>query len=73
MKMPKGLSKMEQARFIYIELGRMVSFDEEYWFGNNTTRKGIYTSAQKVKDFKDITSNGKWIKNGKSSKDYRIK
>lgn len=48
---------MEQARFIYIELGRMVSFDEEYWFGNTTTRKRIYTSAQRVKGFKDISSN----------------
>ena len=28
-KMPKGLSKLEQARFVYIELGKMVSFDEE--------------------------------------------
>lgn len=56
-KIPPGLTKLEQARFVYIELGRMVSFDEEYWFGNNQTRKRIYTSSQKVRDFKDLEDN----------------
>lgn len=56
-KMPKGLSKLEQARFVYIELGKMVSFDEEYWFGNREIKKRIYTSSQKVRDFKDLNDN----------------
>lgn len=56
-KMPQGLSKLEQARYIYIQLGQMVSFDEEYWLGNSKTKKRIYTSAQRVKDFKDLSEN----------------
>lgn len=56
-KIPQGLSKLEQARFVYIELGKMVSYDEDYWYGNNKTKKRIYTSAQNVRDFKDIKDN----------------
>lgn len=56
-KMPHGLTKLEQARFVYIELGKMFSFDEEYWLGNSKTKKRIYTSSQKVKDFKDLKDN----------------
>lgn len=28
---PDGLSIIEQIRYLYIELGKMVSFDERYW------------------------------------------
>lgn len=53
-RMPKNLTKMEQARYIYIELGKLVTFDEEYWLGNSRTQKRIYKSAQRIKNFKGL-------------------
>ena len=51
-RIPTGLSKLEQARFVYIELGKLVSFDEEYKLG---TLPGIVaaiegTDAETLKD-----------------------
>ena len=56
-RMPKDLSKMEQARYIYIELGKMVTFDENYWLGNNKEKHRIYKTSMHVEDFKDLKSN----------------
>lgn len=54
-KMPSGLSKLEQARYIYLQLGKMVTFDENYWFANTKAKQKIYKSAQKVKDFSQVS------------------
>ena len=56
-RMPEGLSKIEQARYIYIELGKLVSFDEGYWLGNRREKEKIYKLSRKVKEFKDLKSN----------------
>ena len=50
-RIPTGLSKLEQARFVYIELGKLVSFDEEYKLGNSETKKALRKSAYKIKEF----------------------
>ena len=56
-KIPEGLSDLEKARFVYLELGKMVSFNEEYWFGNNKIKNKIYKSQTKIEDLKDIKNN----------------
>ena len=56
-RMPEGLSQIEQARYIYIELGKLVSFDEGYWLGNRREKEKIYKSSRKIKEFKDLKSN----------------
>lgn len=54
-RMPKNLSKEEQTRYVYISLGRLFSFDEEYWLGNSKTRRSIYRNAMgKNIDFHNI-------------------
>lgn len=44
--MPEGLTKLEQARYIYIKLGRQMTFDTRYYYGNASTRKRVYKEAQ---------------------------
>ena len=56
-KIPEGLSDLEKARFVYLELGKMVSFNEEYWFGNSNIKNKIYKSQTKIEDLKDIKNN----------------
>lgn len=56
-KIPEGLSDLEKARFVYLELGKMVSFNEEYWFGNGKIKNKIYKSQTKIEDLKDIKNN----------------
>ena len=48
---------LEKARFVYLELGKMVSFNEEYWFGNSKIKNKIYKSQTKIEDLKDIKNN----------------
>lgn len=52
--MPQGLTETEKARYTYMELGKLVSFDEKYWFGNKKQRKQIYKTSKKIKDLRDI-------------------
>lgn len=51
---PDGLSMMEQIRYLYIELGKMVSFDERYWKGNSKMQKKIYRGSfrKKIEDLR---------------------
>lgn len=56
-RMPADLTQIEQARYIYLQLGKLVTFDEKYWLGNSRTRQRIYKSARKVQDFKDMKDN----------------
>ncbi len=44
--MPKNLTQLEKARYIYIELGKQRRFDTRYYYGNSSTRKRIYERAQ---------------------------
>jgi len=52
--MPDNLSTMEQVRYLYIELGKMVSFDERYWKGNSKMQKKIYKGSfhKKIEDLR---------------------
>lgn len=44
--MPEGLTKLEKARYIYIELGKQRRFDTRYYYGNTSDRKKVYQQAQ---------------------------
>ncbi len=46
-RMPANLTQIEQARYIYLQLGKLFTFDEKYWLGNSKTRRMIYRSARK--------------------------
>lgn len=52
--MPDNLSTIEQVRYLYIELGKMVSFDERYWKGNSKMQKKIYKGSfhKKIEDLR---------------------
>lgn len=56
-RMPANLTQMEQARYIYLQLGKLFTFDEKYWLGNSKTRRMIYKSAKKIKTPKDLKNN----------------
>lgn len=45
-KMPKDLTEIEIAKYIYIELGKIKSYDEKYYFGNSKTKSKIYRLAK---------------------------
>lgn len=56
-RMPANLTQMEQARYIYLQLGKLFTFDEKYWLGNSKTRRMIYKSAKKIQTPKDLKNN----------------
>ena len=41
--------EVKEALYIYIELGKIKSFDEKYYFGNSETQRKIYDLAEKQK------------------------
>lgn len=53
-KMPEGLTKIEQARFIYIELSKLVVFDENFRLGRFLEKNKIYKSSKKISELKDV-------------------
>ena len=44
--MPDGLTKLEKARYIYIELGKQRKFDTRYYYGNRSSQRKAYKQAQ---------------------------
>ena len=38
-EMPKWLTELEQARYIYINLGKLLAYDERYTVGNNKQQR----------------------------------
>lgn len=52
--------QVKTALYIYVELGKIKSFDPKYYFGNSETRKKLYNLAQK-KDSNQIASKKKII------------
>lgn len=56
-RMPANLTQIEQARYIYLQLGKLFTFDEKYWLGNSKTRRMIYKSAKKIQTPKDLKNN----------------
>lgn len=58
--MPKGLSQMDQARYVYISLGKLFSFDDNYYFGPSKLKNKIYTLALQNKvNFKSLSEQSK--------------
>lgn len=54
--------EVKKALYIYTQLGKMKSFDEEYYFGNSQTRKKIYKLAERArKDIEEVASKRKII------------
>ena len=51
--------EVKTALYIYIELGKMKSFDEKYYFGNSSTKKKIYSLAQKEEKNPDLLASKK--------------
>ena len=59
-KIPEGLSDLEKARYVYLELGKLFSFDERYWFGTGDTRNRMHRRAECVPiDFEELQENQK--------------
>lgn len=52
--------------YIYVELGKIKSFDEKYYFGNSQTQKKIYRLAERQSKKVDEIAEKKKIK-------YRVK
>ena len=59
-KMPTDLNEMEKARYIYMKLGLLFTFDENYMLGTNATQKKLIFKAEKgMYDFKEMAQKGK--------------
>lgn len=59
-KMPTDLNDMEKARYIYMKLGLLFTFDENYMLGTNATQKKLIFKAEKgMYDFKEMAQKGK--------------
>ncbi|MCI8760601.1 MAG: hypothetical protein HFJ34_05750 [Clostridia bacterium] len=43
-------NEIKRALYLYVELGKMKSFDENYYFGNSQTRRRIYDLAEKLEN-----------------------
>ena len=57
-QMPPNLTELEVLRYIYIYLGKNVSFSPQYYFGNSKTRQKIYNLAKsKMYDEEFLTEN----------------
>lgn len=59
--MPEGLSKLEIARYVYIELGKIKAFDERHYFGNKATKRKIYNLARQTEHNTDEVAEEKSI------------
>lgn len=53
--------EIKTALYIYVELGKIKSFDEQYFFGNSETRRKIYDLAQRQERDIDKTANQRKI------------
>ena len=60
-EMPKGLTELEQARYIYINLGKLLAYDERYTVGNNKQQRKLFKLAkERVIEFNQIKENKKF-------------
>ncbi len=55
--MPDGLTKLEKARYIYIELGKQRKFDTRYYYGNRSSQRKAYKQAQLARRIRYVTQN----------------
>jgi hypothetical protein len=60
-EMPKGLTELEQARYIYINLGKLLAYDERYTVGNNKQQRRLFRLAkERTIEFNQIKENKKF-------------
>lgn len=60
--MPKGLTDLEKARYLYIALGKEKSYDEEFWFANSKTRQKIFKEKHSTRiNFNKLIQNKKIV------------
>lgn len=43
--MPKSLSDIEKARYMYVNLGKLFTYDENYWYSNSKISNKIYKKS----------------------------
>ena len=41
-QIPNGLSDIEKARYVYLNLGKLLCYDEKYWYGNSEIKSRIF-------------------------------
>lgn len=59
-QIPNNLSEIEKARYVYLELGKLLCYDEKYWFGNSEIKNRIYKkSLLSTPSFSEIQENKK--------------
>ena len=59
-QIPNNLSEIEKARYVYLELGKLLCYDEKYWFGNSKIQNRIYKkSLHSTPNFSEIQENRK--------------
>ena len=59
-QIPNNLSEIEKARYVYLELGKLLCYDEKYWFGNSNIQNRIYKkSLHSTPNFSEIQENRK--------------
>lgn len=46
--MPEGLTELEKARYVYIEIGKQKAFDPQYYYGNARTQKRIFLESHEA-------------------------
>ena len=59
-QIPNNLSEIEKARYVYLELGKLICYDEKYWFGTSEIQHRIYKkSLNSTPSFSEIQENKK--------------
>ena len=44
-QIPDNLDDIEKARYVYLNLGKLLSYDEKYWYGNSEIKNRIYKKS----------------------------
>jgi len=59
--MPEGLNDVAMAKYIYIELGKIKSFDMRFYYGNSEIRRKMYKLAERARIDTEHVAEGKNI------------
>lgn len=59
-QIPDGLNDIEKARYVYLNLGKLLCYDEKYWYGNSEIKNRIYRRSMfSAPKFSEIQENKK--------------
>ena len=59
-QIPDNLDDIEKARYVYLNLGKLLSYDEKYWYGNSEIKNRIYKKSMSTTPrFSEIQPNKK--------------